>query len=391
MLGNQITTELDLQKVVTVRLKDAIDPDYDLYDYDDEEEFGVDGCDMEIVDSKKAGWQDVLLTGELRNLLDSDKALVRIAIAEAGLALDILINDPCEDVRIAVAKQQYGLNVLINDPHFRVRCALVYLGCGIDILVNDPDSKVRKCVAECGHHIEKLKNDTESIVRYAALNYERAVKAKTSTRFINDDFVAKSNSLRAAKISQEELKSKIMEITVGDSWFDKMKQDSSEYRIQGWAVRAVFRKANKDNIYRLGDNIHSTQDLCACGHMPTNHLLGWHTLENGLSFCGFLVDNNVWDVGDTGTFAVVYFDGKQLRSYTPVCGNDINLKYKTSLGSEAHVLYKNDYKKYQEAGSSGEAAEMCDAYLAKYDLTRNTLVHNWDAIKKELETVFKIK
>lgn len=54
---------------------------------------------------------------------------------------------------------------------------------------------------------------------------------------------------------------------------------------------------------------------------------------------------------------------------------------------EAHVIL-TDWAAYQAAFASGFAQEMCDAYLAEYDLTRDTVPHNWAAIKEELERVF---
>ena len=384
----------ELQEEVTIRLKNVIDPDYYIYDdADEDEDFGVDECDLEVVDSEdSAGWSDVLLTGSLWDMLTSEKEVVRVAIAEAGLALDILVKDPSEEVREAVARQGYGVDELVNDPSFRVRRALVHGGYALDILVKDPNPLVRAAMASCGHEIETLKNDPVSTVRFAALNYERESKAKTSTRFINDDIKVDTH-LNASEISKEELKEIVLKAALMNDWvkdnLENWGKDSRQFLRA--AVMTVFRTLGDDNIYRLTDDVYAVSEE-SFGHyyeLAENHLLGLRTLENGVSFWGFLTDNNVWNVGDPGTFAVLYHDGKRIRLYTPVCGNDINTYMMTSLGMEAHVICKNDFAAYQKVYDEGLAHEMCDAYLAEYDLVRDTVAHNWDAIKDELERVFR--
>jgi len=59
--------------------------------------------------------------GYADELVYSSSNTVRAAVANTGLALDILINDRSWKVRRAVAKQRYGLDKLIYDENILVR------------------------------------------------------------------------------------------------------------------------------------------------------------------------------------------------------------------------------------------------------------------------------
>lgn len=74
---------------------------------------------------------------ELEQMLHSDDFSYRMAAAECGYGLDILVNDESPYVREEVARQGYGLDVLIHDTNPLVRLAVAKQGYGLDILVND--------------------------------------------------------------------------------------------------------------------------------------------------------------------------------------------------------------------------------------------------------------
>jgi hypothetical protein len=59
-------------------------------------------------------------------------------------------------------------------------------------------------------------------------------------------------------------------------------------------------------------------------------LCGFHTLDNGFTFLGGFGGGD-WEFP---VFFIVYWDGKALRGYIPVCGNTYNLDLNTAFGSE---------------------------------------------------------
>lgn len=75
-----------------------------------------------------------------------------------------------------------------------------------------------------------------------------------------------------------------------------------------------------------------------------NDLCGLHTLDNGFTFIGG------WGGGDWEfpVFFIIYWDGKQLRGYIPVCGNTYNLDLNTAFGSEEESdKYEDVIAKYE--------------------------------------------
>ena len=53
-----------------------------------------------------------------------------------------------ENIRVAVAEQGYGLDVLVNDKDWFVRRAVAEQGYGLDRLVNDESEDVRQAAKE---------------------------------------------------------------------------------------------------------------------------------------------------------------------------------------------------------------------------------------------------
>lgn len=103
----------------------------------------------------------------LQALVNHANRNIRLAVAEQGLGLDILVHDKDCDIRIAVAEQDYGLDILIKDESCFVRCAVAEQGYGLDKLVHDEDCDVRAAVAEQGYELDKLICDESCCVRVA--------------------------------------------------------------------------------------------------------------------------------------------------------------------------------------------------------------------------------
>lgn len=59
-------------------------------------------------------------------------------------------------------------------------------------------------------------------------------------------------------------------------------------------------------------------------------MMGYHTLENGLTFCGMCAGGD-WEFP---VFFIVYWDGKKLRGYIPTYGNPWNTKTKKAFGND---------------------------------------------------------
>lgn len=69
--------------------------------------------------------------------------------------------------------------------------------------------------------------------------------------------------------------------------------------------------------YCVGGNCLSWATIHDEAEKNPNSLLGYHTLENGLTFYGMYgTDDCVWPV-----FFIIYYDGKKLRGYVPREGN----------------------------------------------------------------------
>ncbi len=111
-----------------------------------------------------------------QQLIYSEQDDVRLAVAEQGYGLDVLVRDKSLLVRAAVAKQGYGLDILIRDEDWQVRATVAKQGYGLDVLVHDEDWYVRLAVAEQGYGLNELVHDQNFYVSEAAK--EMAVRSK---------------------------------------------------------------------------------------------------------------------------------------------------------------------------------------------------------------------
>lgn len=93
-------------------------------------------------------------------------------------------------------------------------------------------------------------------------------------------------------------------------------------------------------------------------------LVGFHTLDNGLSFLGCLAGGD-WELP---VFFIIYHNGKSLRAYIPTCGNLINRDAKSAFGN-----YDDDEFMKKELG---------DEY---YESSFEDAEYNWDLIEEDIK------
>lgn len=232
-------------------------------------------------------------------------------------------------------------------------------------------------------------------------------------RFVNDDVKLKHGGRKAAKITKEELLRLLRERAIlvgGEEEFDEvtmeMLQEDHEL-MYGIVSTLVYndesvRSGNKYNVdaenvivpsedfYEYLDNF---DEDCSIDNHIGKHLMGFHTLENGMTFYGFQVGGD-WELP---VFMILYYDGKKIRSYTPTYGNCVNVDYKSAFGSEGEYIQVDESKlekKYRKLGVWIEQDEIgmpkTSMYLAKYGLNTETLGFNWDAMKIDIESRIEV-
>lgn len=86
-----------------------------------------------------------------------------------------------------------------------------------------------------------------------------------------------------------------------------------------------------ENFYGFGDRSHKG-------------LHGYHTLDNGLAFCG-MTSGGDWE---HPVFFIVYWDGKKLRGYVPTEGNPWNTDTKQAYGNDEEADLKNARKRWPD-------------------------------------------
>lgn len=79
------------------------------------------------------------------------------------------------------------------------------------------------------------------------------------------------------------------------------------------------------------------------GFGPKN-LMGYHTLGNGLTFCGMCAGGD-WE---HPVFFIIYWDGKKLRAYIPTDGNPWNLMTKEAYGNDEEADAADAKKRWPE-------------------------------------------
>lgn len=177
-----------------------------------------------------------------------------------------------------------------------------------------------------------------------------------------DRKLIKKGGRKAVRISEEELLKKIYKLyakseeyfdeDVTEENFDETYHLNTEVFIENKTIEKDLSKIN----FCYDNFIASKQDLSK----GNNALVGFNTLENGLTFFGVI------DSGDNecSLFYIIYFDGKNLRGYIPTYGNRFNNDLKTAFRGE----------------------NIINAYLKKYSIKGEykEVSINWEAIKEDI-------
>ena len=253
-------------------------------------------------------------------------------------------------------------------------------------------------------------------------------------RFINDDIHVVPESIPAKAISKDELLT-IVQTEANDlrqasknkscpKRYLERDEDMSEEYVK--MILWMNKQVNKDNAYHLCMKSIASDYL----YNPFvrkkdvgTHLIGFQTLPNGISFLGFINRGERYN-----SFSILYYDGNDVRMYTPLRGNCVNADYKMTFGGEGAyhdineralwrkyracdfwneehdwkwALHTTSYKnmtpdemaaeeEWREKDYDDWAWYASNVYLAQYGLTRDTVGLNWDAIKDELMQVFAV-
>ncbi len=128
-------------------------------------------------------------------------------------------------------------------------------------------------------------------------------------------FVEISQELLRAKIAAEAQKSLYWQDETIDDLYNQVLL--LEGRVEKDLSKVIFDQENCD-----------TEPLGILSGMDS--LLGFHTLENGLTYLGVRAGGD-WE---EPLFYIIYWDGKKLRAYIPKDGNTWNQQTKTAYGSE---------------------------------------------------------
>lgn len=207
-------------------------------------------------------------------------------------------------------------------------------------------------------------------------------------RFINDDVVLIPGSRIAAKIDEWDLELLMLRLCAEDelsyeAFYNLLYEDLLP---------------DGDNEYHLGaDHVHcdpTNYELFYGEGDIGNPLIGLHTLENGLTFFGIVAGGD----GQNCAFCVFYWDGKQVRMYTPKYGNYVNLDFAVVLGNEGWGDIEVDEQQleteYRKLGIWEDDSSFEELYFRKYGFMtwqeQRNAAFNWDALKKDLLTTFKV-
>lgn len=193
-------------------------------------------------------------------------------------------------------------------------------------------------------------------------------------RFINDDVILKHGGRKAVRISEQELWNKMVKRALAvddDSLLDEEMDnpynmnDENNYMV----IQTLF--FNDDTIAKdikfstEAENFTMDPHETFGNDIKGKPLVGFHTLENGLTFVGVELGGD----GEYPFFTIFYFDGKKIRCYSPSYGNPVNLDTKSAFGND---------------GYTNSGCARCIVYCKKYGLNYNQIGYNWDAIKKDI-------
>ena len=208
-------------------------------------------------------------------------------------------------------------------------------------------------------------------------------------RFINDDVKLKQGGRNAAKVSQDELWSKIVARAkhIGEDIEDSEDTGPDGDNAYEFIRELIYCDENirKDIKY----NVDAENILTGCDAGYEDKYVGLHTLSNGLTFYGILMGGD-WE---DPVFIIIYWDGKKLRAYIPSYGNRVNLDCKCAFGSESDDLDDDKadklLKKYKKLGIEPDDPDYVDwseLYCKLYDTMPDDCDINYNAIIQDIQS-----
>jgi DNA 3'-phosphatase len=142
----------------------------------------------------------------------------------------------------------------------------------------------------------------------------------------------KSSQRYFVKISVDELQSKVesAKAIIADE------DDGFMY----YQYRELSSQISKD-LKKLNFDFENLSEKS--GEFSNSDFVGYHELENGLSFLGIMAGGD-WE---TPVFFIIYWDGKALRAYIPTDGNPWNTDTHEAYGNDEDADVKNIRKRYR--------------------------------------------
>lgn len=204
-----------------------------------------------------------------------------------------------------------------------------------------------------------------------------------------DRKLIKKGGRKAVKISKEELLKKLYNLykkseeyydeDVTETNFDETYHLNTEIFIENKIIEKDLSKIS----FGYDNFIASREDIS-----DKKAFVGFNTLENGLTFFGVI------DSGDDefSIFYIIYYDGKNLRGYTPSYGNLINLDFKTAFGGEYYNC--DNYKEILKNKGYDDNEDFITQYAEKHGVvfSKDSMFDiNWDAIIEDIESRIIVK
>lgn len=190
-------------------------------------------------------------------------------------------------------------------------------------------------------------------------------------RFINDNYMPTAGTITAPAISIQELQQKLEDADITPT---QVLECPEEVNLQN---DVKFQGHFEDEAFTDPDDFEDD-----------NALVGYHTLENGFTFLG------IAGYGENGClspmFTIVYWDGENIRAYTPIRGNCVNADMGSFIGHASSIdlpqqwnnqLFDKLTKTYAQAGLIPNSAKTIDEpevlealYLMQFDVIPKTNV-----------------
>lgn len=133
----------------------------------------------------------------------------------------------------------------------------------------------------------------------------------------------------AVKVDKDFLRNKIIELSEDDGTYSDEDFFVCPYDLM--RLNSVLEEDLREISFDWENRI---------AECPGSPIMGIHALDNGLTFLGFYAGGD-WEYP---VYSIIYWDGVQLRGYTPKEGNIYNPLIKCAFGSECELVdFKGKY------------------------------------------------